>query len=186
MGINIKYIVILMIVSASASALAYADAGNRTIPSDYAMEEYQAPKTVRFSKHPFTWAHLKYLRWKDREVMVTKTRPVDEFTIISEEPVIQKSEVVEEKRIKRVDPKIDQDSVHHPIQQQAQFNIIPQNIRLQPAIKKAIQDDCGRSVREYHDELVVAEKRGNPKEIEYKKWKYESMLKRCRTERKAR
>lgn len=173
------------------SMVSLAESSVQSLPSDYVMEKYQTPKTVRFSRHPFTWAKLKYLKWKGREVMVTETRqskqpeqlPMlapEEFTIISEEPRIQKSEVVE-KRMKRVDPKIDQDSIHDELEQDvAQFNIIPQDIDLRPVIKKAIEKDCGDSVRKYHDEWAK-----DPKS-RYKKWQYESWLKQCQGEKKAR
>jgi len=190
---NIKYIAILMLIS----MVSLAESNVQSLPSDYALEKYQAPKTVKFSKHPFTWAKLKYLRWKGREVMVTKSRPVEipkqlpmmapeEFIIVLEEPIIQKSESLEpeidviEERVLRSNTSMDQDSSHELPQQQAQFNIIPQDIDLQPAVKQAIEHDCGRNVRKYYE---IWQKDPTDK---YKTWQYKSWLKQCREERKAR
>ena len=146
--IKIKLLVALVLWNTTSFAEA------PTLPSAYTVEEVQVPKTAIFSKRPYTWAKLRYLKWRGNEVMVTENR------IVGKKPI--RNEVI----------------IVDRVQETAKFNIMPQEIKLQKSVTRAVKDACGDAVRNYYKDYK------NDLDSDFKKWKYESWLKRCQSEQK--
>jgi len=202
MTINKLKIVILVLTVLTFPVV--AESYIEPIPQEFEIKTERVLKTVKFSKHPFTWVKLRYLKAKGRPVYVeereqlvptvsTSIATIPSVELISTSQTVETVEdlkpiQVEKLGVESVDnvpvlkrkstaDKRDQDSDETLV---GNFNIIPQQQQMRSIATQAVQDDCGKEVRHAHDALIK-----NPKD-EYLRWRYESWLKRCKKERKMR
>jgi len=195
----------LKIVILLFSVLAFpvvAESYIEPLPNEFRVKHEKVLKTVKFSKHPFTWVKLKYLKAKGRPVYVEhkaiivpeiepSKAPIPSEELVSSSKTVEVLEPIQVEEIGVAVESVDSVPVlvekstaeqrdQDPIDIVGNFNIIPQQQQMRGIATKAVQDDCGRNVRHAHDALIQ-----NPKD-KYLRWRYESWLKRCKKEQKMR